>query len=237
MDEANTRNFYEGSYRGAGFGAQRRYPNEEMLRFVARHYGAVPAAARSGISLLEVGCGSGANLWVLAREGFDTHGLDLSAEGLALCEEMLRSWGTRASLREGDMTTLPYEPTSFDAVLDVFSSNCLDEAGFGRFLDETARVLKPGGRLFTFTPHKASDAFTDHAPARLIDASTLDGIRRESSPYAGNLYPFRFTTNEELAVALEARGFVVTSSEQVRRSYRGGAEWFAFAVVAAEKRE
>lgn len=96
-------------------------------------------------------------------------------------------------------------------------------------------MLAPGGRFFTFTPHKASDAFRNHAPSRLIDASTLDGIRRADSPYAGNLYPFRFTTNEELAAALGRHGLRVTESEQVRRSYRGGAEWFAFAVVAAEK--
>lgn len=236
MDAGRTRSFYDASYRSAGFGAQRRYPNEEMLRFIARHYGAVPFPDRRSISLLEAGCGSGANLWALAREGFDAHGLDLSAEGLALCAEMLRSWNVQAELREGDMTSLPYAPAAFDAVLDVFSSYCLDEPGFARFLDDVTRVLKPGGRFFTFTPHKGSDAFTNHAPARLLDACTLDGIRRETSPYAGNLYPFRFTTNEELAEALGARGFDVTSSEQVRRSYRNGAEWFAFAVVAAEKR-
>jgi SAM-dependent methyltransferase len=231
------RRFYDESYRSAGFGAQRRYPNEELLRFLAREFGMVPAASRREISILEVGCGSGANLWMIGREGFSAHGLDLSAEGLALCREMLSGWGVTASLRQGDMTTLPYETGSMHAVVDVFSAYCLDEAGFGRFLEEVARVLAPGGRFFTFTPHKASDAFVNHAPARLIDPSTLDGIHRETSPFAGNRYPFRFCTNEELATALAARGLVVTASEQVRRSYRQGAEWFAFAVVSARKPE
>jgi SAM-dependent methyltransferase len=235
MTRDATRAFYDSAYAQQGFGAQRRYPNEELARFLARHYLGLPRAARASVRTLEVGCGSGANLWMIAREGFEAHGLELSAEGLALCREMLASWGVSATLREGDMTAMPYPDASMDAVLDVFSAYCLDEAGFARFLDETARVLRPGGRFFTYTPHKASDAFTDHAPARLIDASTLDGIRRENSPYAGNLYPFRFTTNEELAGALAARGLRVTSSEQLRRSYRGGAEWFAFAVVSAEK--
>ncbi|MCU0983578.1 MAG: methyltransferase domain-containing protein [Acetobacteraceae bacterium] len=231
------RRFYDESYRSAGFGAQRRYPNEELLRFLAREFGSVPHAARSGLSILEVGCGSGANLWMIAREGFSAHGLDLSAEGLALCREMLAGWGVTASLRQGDMTALPYGDASMHALVDAFSAYCLDEAGFGRFLDEVARVLAPGGRFFTFTPHKASDAFINHDPARLIDPSTLDGIRRETSPFAGNHYPFRFCTNDELGAALAARGLAVTASEQVRRSYRQGAEWFGFAVVSARKPE
>lgn len=229
------RAFYETSYASAGFGAQRRYPNEELVRFLARHFFPLPPEARAATRLLEVGCGSGANLWMIAREGFSAHGLDLAEEGLALCRRMLEAWGVTASLKQGDMTSLPYDTGSMHGVLDVFSSYCLDEAGFERFLAEAARVLAPGGRFFTYTPHKSSDAFRNHAPARLIDASTLDGIRRADSPYAGNLYPFRFTTNEELAAALARHGLRVTESEQVRRSYRGGAEWFAFAVVAAEK--
>lgn len=235
MSSGDARAFYQQAYSASGFGAQRRYPNEELVRFLARHFFCVPRAARADVHILEVGCGSGANLWMIAHEGFTAHGLDLSAEGLALCREMLASWGVQAALREGDMTAMPYPDASMDAVLDVFSACGLDQSGFERFLAEAVRVLRPGGRLFTFTPHKASDAFTDHAPARLIDASTLDGIRRETSPYAGNLYPFRFATNEELAAALARHGLRVTESEQVRRSYRGGAEWFAFAVVAAEK--
>lgn len=116
------RAFFEASYGSAGFGAQRRYPNEELVRFLARHFFPLPRAARADVRILEVGCGSGANLWMIAREGFAAHGLDLSAEGLALCRRMLEAWGVTAALEEGDMTALPYGTGSMHAVLDVFSS-------------------------------------------------------------------------------------------------------------------
>jgi SAM-dependent methyltransferase len=231
-----TLKWYDNSYATKGLAAQRRYPNEELLRFLAAHFFQVAKAQRSDIKILEVGCGSGANLWVIAHEGFDAYGLDLSDEALKLCEAMLGSWGVAAKLSNGSMTTLPYPDSMFDAAVDVFSSYCLNEGEFDQYLNEVARTLKPGGRYFSYAPSTASTAFTDHSPASMIDSRTLDGIRRESSPYSGNLYPFRFISSDEYAVALDARGFAVTANEKIGRTYRGGEEYFEFVSIAAQKR-
>src|ERR1700733_9194756 len=136
----NCKAFYERSYESSGFGAQRRYPNEELMRFMGRTLFPVPPGQRKDVRILEVGCGSGGNLWAIAREGFDAHGIDLSAEGINLCRRMVESWGCVATLRAGDMTDLPYESGFFDAVVDVFSSYCLPEKDFARYLDGVARV-------------------------------------------------------------------------------------------------
>ena len=179
------------------------YPNEELLRFFGAYYFALTPEVRKRVRVLEVGCGSGANLWMIAREGFEAHGIDLSPEGLMLCEQMLRKWDTAASLKQGDMTVLDYENGFFDVVVDVFSSYCMPEKQFDRFLDEVSRVLKPGGRFFSYHPSKNSDAFRDPGPARLIDASTLDGIRRPTSPYYPQDYPFHFIDPDEFATMLK----------------------------------
>ena len=62
---------YQTTYKNDGFRTQRMYPNEEMCRFMGRRYFSTERSERANISILEVGCGSGANLWMLAREGFD----------------------------------------------------------------------------------------------------------------------------------------------------------------------
>jgi SAM-dependent methyltransferase len=234
-ENSASRSWYEDSYRHAGLSAQRRYPNEELLRFFGRHYFSLPPERRRDIRVLEAGCGSGANLWMIAREGFDTHGIDLTPEAIKLCAEMLQSWGTKATAKTADMTAIPYPARHFDVIVDVFSSYCTAEAGFARFLDEVARLLRPGGRFFSYTPSKASDAFKNPGPSKKLDASTLDGIHRADSPFSGNLYPFRFITGAEYATALESRGLRVTYNETVGRTYRGGAEYFEFVVIVGEK--
>ena len=234
-DNEVTQRFYDESYLSAGFAAQRRYPNEELCRFMGRNYFDIPKNRRQSVRILEVGCGSGANLWMIAREGFDTYGLDMSEESLKLCDEMLSMYSTSANLRMDDMVEMPYDPSSFDAVVDVLSSYCLNERRYATFLGKVARTLKPGGMYFSYTLSKASDTFKDHAPSKLLDPSTLDSIRRPTSPFAGNLYPCRFTTKTESAAALLEAGLDVVSQEILGRTYRNGAEYFEFLVIEARR--
>jgi cyclopropane fatty-acyl-phospholipid synthase-like methyltransferase len=233
-DNTTCATWYERSYGHGGFSAQRLYPNEELLRFFGRHYFALARDDRRSIRILEAGCGSGANLWMIAREGFEAHGIDLSSEGVTLCRKMLAHWGTSADVRAADMTSMPYPDDHFDVVVDVFSSYCLEERGFARFLGEVTRILRRGGRYFSYTPSKQSTAFRDPGPSRMIDASTLDGIRRQGAPFNGNHYPFRFISPEEYQSALNSCGMTVTYTETVGRSY-GRKEYFEFVVIVGER--
>ena len=51
-----------------------KYPSLAVVRFVARNFYKVPN--RKDIRILELGCGTGANLWYCARERFSVIGLD-----------------------------------------------------------------------------------------------------------------------------------------------------------------
>ena len=232
-----TESWYETSYQEGGFKAQRRYPNEELLRFMGRHFLGASIDQRKNIKILEIGCGSCANLWVIGREGFQAYGLDLSEKAILLGNEMLTSWNVLdAKLQVGSMTSMPYEDSYFDAVLDVFSANCLDTADFKICLTEVARVLKTGGLYFSYAPGKNSDAFKNHAPATLIDESTLNGIHRSDSPYTGNHYPFRFVTSDECKRLMDEAGLEVTYLETVLRSYYKQREHFEHVVLDAKKK-
>jgi len=232
-DTAKT--FHDGTYKTLGFAAQRFYPNEELLRFLGSYYFPISSADRKNIRILEVGCGSGANLWMIAREGFEAHGIDLSTEGLDLCRQMLDRWQVSASLRQGNMTATGYPDAYFDAVLDVFSANCFDESNCSTFLDEVTRILKPSGRFFSYTPSKNNDSFRDPGPSRWIDASTLDGIHRPTSPFYGQFYPFRFTDPEEYEALLVRRGFSILRNERIGRTYRSREEYFEFTSIHAQR--
>ncbi len=94
--------------------------------------------------ILDVGCGTGANLEMLAHFG-EAEGVDVSAEALDFCQ-------TRGlkNVRQGEAEDLPYEDKSFDLVtgLDVVEHLDNDVAG----LQEMRRVLRPGGRALLFVP-------------------------------------------------------------------------------------
>jgi len=94
--------------------------------------------------ILDVGCGTGANLEMLANFG-DAEGVDVSPEALSFCKQR----GLQ-SVRLGEAEKLPYPDQSFDLVtgLDVVEHLDDDLAG----LREMRRVLKPGGRALLFVP-------------------------------------------------------------------------------------
>ena len=94
--------------------------------------------------ILDVGCGTGANLELLARYG-EAEGVDVSPEALAFCRER----GLQ-NVRQGEAEHLPYADASFDLVtgLDVVEHLDDDVAG----LREIRRVLRPGGRALLFVP-------------------------------------------------------------------------------------
>ena len=236
MNKGNpARDWYNKSYASMGFSAQRRYPNEELCRFMGRNYFSIANDIRSQIKILEVGCGSGANLWMIAKEGFSAYGQDLSEESLVFAAKMLNAYNCSADLRLGDMCSLHYGEAYFDGIVDVFSSYCLTEINGSKFIASVSKSLKKDGKFFSYFPSKVSHAFKDYSPSTKLDASTLDGIQRVSSPFCGNNYPFRFIDKDEYRLLLIKAGLEVVYLETVDRSYLDRKEIFQFVVVEAIK--
>jgi SAM-dependent methyltransferase len=112
--------------------------------FVARIARDLNLAAGVRARILDVGCGTGANLEMLARFG-DAEGVDVSEDALHFC----RARGL-TRVRHGAAESLPYADETFDLVtaLDVVEHLDDDLAGLG----EMRRVLKTDGRALLFVP-------------------------------------------------------------------------------------
>jgi len=235
-DKDTTHKFYEGAYKELGFGAQRKYPNEEFSRFMGRNFFSIPKDQRQNVKILETGCGSGANLWMIAKEGFQAYGIDLSPEGIELARSMLGHYKVSANLSAQDMTILDFPDHYFDAVVDVFSSYCLTKEQGKIYLNRVAQVLKPGGLFFSYFPSKGSDAYQFPENATLIDSDTLNSILRKDAAFTGQTYPFRFMHPREYEKALVNFGFEVPYLETISRTYNKGKEYFEFVVIEGRKR-
>lgn len=94
--------------------------------------------------ILDVGCGTGANLEMLAQFGA-AEGVDVSEDALAFC----RARGL-TKVRLGAAESLPYEDNSFDLVTALDVVEHLDDDAAG--LSEMRRVLRPDGRALLFVP-------------------------------------------------------------------------------------
>src|SRR3989344_3258077 len=150
---ANSFRWYQKSYKKEGFGAQRLYPNEELLRFLGRHFFLIPIQKRKNIKILELACGSCSNLWMIGKEGFKAYGIDFSDVAIRLGKKMLKRWKTNASLTRGNFAALPYESNFFDCVIDVLSLYCVPFEKLGPYtLDGIKRKNSPYfGNNFPFS--------------------------------------------------------------------------------------
>ena len=96
--------------------------------------------------LLDVGCGRGSILKLLASRARRAVGVDIDARARRLARaEMLLAGLSNCSLRQGDMYRLPFEDAEFNTIiLDDVLADAKDPI---RALKESSRLLKPGGRL------------------------------------------------------------------------------------------
>lgn len=97
--------------------------------------------------LLDVGCGRGAILKLLASRANRMVGVDIDANARQLARaELMLAGIPNCSLRKGDMYRLPFADHEFNTIIidDVLA----DARHPVRALVEARRLLRPGGRLF-----------------------------------------------------------------------------------------
>jgi SAM-dependent methyltransferase len=119
-----------------------KYPPEHVVRFVAANF--YGASDRAAIRLLEIGCGPGANVWFMAREGFGVAAIDGSPTAIHLAQHRLGQEKLSADLRVGDFSQLPWPSDTFDGAVENVSLCCNRSNVVARALGEVQRVLKPG---------------------------------------------------------------------------------------------
>lgn len=125
-----------------------KYPNEDLVRFIFRR---MLRGTREGKRILEIGCGTGANLWMIAREGFGAAGIDIAPTAIRKAINHLSRDKLHADLQTGDAREIErfYEPGTFDAIVDVGTLMHLTQAEAKDVVRQAQSLLKPGGWFFS----------------------------------------------------------------------------------------
>jgi SAM-dependent methyltransferase len=164
------------------------------------------ADVRAGTRVLDVGCGSGLTLVLAGERGAHASGIDISPGLLGIARERLPA----ADLREGDMESLPFDADAFDAVLGI---NAFQFAGDPeRALRETARVVRPGGRVVASlfaAPERSQGTVVHEAMSALIPPEQ-----------AGDHAPYALSAPGNLEAALHAAGLTVVADGEVGCAWR-----------------
>lgn len=126
------------------------YPSESVVRFVARRLGRPaddPTATPRDV--LDMGCGAGRHLALLADAGHRVVGSDYSRAGLHHTREALAGRADRVT--QAPMEALPFRSGSFDGVVAWGVVNYATPEGLQTAVDELRRVLRPGGACLVVT--------------------------------------------------------------------------------------
>ena len=136
---------------------------------------------RRDARLVDCGCGTGANVDLLARFG-RAYGFDLSAVGLRLGRE-----AGRTRLACASVTAAPFPSAAFDLVSSFDVLYSLEDADERTAISEMYRLLRPGGYA-------------------LVNVAAMEVLRGDHSVLSREL---RRYSRSGLRMRLESAGFVV----------------------------
>ena len=111
------------------------------------------------LNILDLGSGSGKNANYLAELGNNVIGLEISPTAVNLAKAKAVEMRVSVDYRVADMgVKYPFLDNSFDLIIDIMSSNSLNESEREIYLAEVNRVLKNGGHFFVRALCKDGDS-------------------------------------------------------------------------------
>ncbi|MDD3662650.1 MAG: class I SAM-dependent methyltransferase [Candidatus Pacebacteria bacterium] len=141
---SNQGNVWEKEYNNPKLVTKKEDPQADTLRFL-KFLKKTAKIELENLNILDLGCGTGRNSNYLAKLGNNVTGIEISKTALSLAQARAKEQGLLVNYILGDIGE-PYDlkNSSMDIILDITSSNSLNEKGREVYLKETSRVLKEG---------------------------------------------------------------------------------------------
>ena len=171
--DARTIDFWEQRYREGRTRWDLRGPTPVFVQLLES--GEAPPPGKVAV----LGCGTGHDVLLFARHGFEATGFDFapSAVQAGAAAAKAARLEARARFEQADIFDLPARyPGAFDYILERACFCAIDPADRERYVEVAHRILKPGGRLI-------GDFFigpSEHGPPF---AAIPEEIQRYFAPY------------------------------------------------------
>ena len=128
--------------------ALNRYPYDVVVSLTSRYFG---GRDRSGLRVLDLGCGAGNHSLFFARLGFEVTGIDVSGSAIAVSRQRFADEGFVGTFHEMTFEDIGQLTSGFDLVLDRGALCCADfDFVRGTVMPKLRTALKPDGVLFSW---------------------------------------------------------------------------------------
>jgi len=206
-----------------------RAPEQAVLDLAAR----LKAEGRRRVH--DLGCGPGRHLLFLAAEGFEASGSDFSPAAVETCQRRLKEAGLSARVTLADMTVLPAEDGSLDAVVawDVVYHGTLDT--IRRTVEGVGRKLAPGGYfLVTFNSVESANCLRAREAAARGEAEEMEP---HTFVVPGDAFdksvPHHYTTEREIRERLMDGFRILSLTDAQGKATADGSPAVKYHVLAA----
>lgn len=126
-------------------GEEPRSDLKRYIKFLRKVEGVYP----ENLTILDLGSGAGKNANYLAEMGNKVIGVEISPTAIEIARSRAKEMGVDVDYRMLDMgKEYPFDGEFFDLVIDIMSSNSLNEKERTVYLKEVKRVLKKNGHFF-----------------------------------------------------------------------------------------
>lgn len=179
-------------------------------------------------TILDLGCGTGRNSNYLADLGNKVIGIEISRTALALAKTRAQDMGVVVDYRLGDIgEKYEIKDNSIDVVLDITSSNSLNEKGREIYLEEVNRVLNKKSFFFVRALCKDGDKNVKNLlkmnPGREYDTYILKDIGLTERVFSRIDFIKMYTKYFKILSLEKKTGYATMNNRIYKRNY-----WLAY---------
>ena len=119
----------------------REFPSSELVATT------LALGLKAPCNTVDLGCGAGSEALFLARCGFNTTGIDLSRAAIESARQRAVRQGVPVTFKQADVLDIPLEDCSIDFANDRACFHHIRQEDRATYVDEMARILRPGSHL------------------------------------------------------------------------------------------
>lgn len=195
-----------------------KYPSEEAVRFFMRSR---KILGKDSPKVLDLGCGSGAVSWFMAREGGNVTAMDGAPSGLEGVGKLAKRMGVDSGIKTvlGDITE-PEKFTSgpFDIIIDHYSLCHNPREKIEKAISSLFALLNPGGFLLSCCFGEKTTGFGN---GDCVSGKTYSNVKKGNLENRGVITFFTLEDREKL---FSDAGFKLEYFERITQERQNGVD-------------